>query len=172
MRFIAILMTILVLQSCSTLKVSKLLKKGSVENTEFLEEIPFNYVNDLIFIDVVIKGNSYNFIFDTGAEISVIGEHIKNEVNYKNVTSYAVETSTMTSVNQEFVALEDLTVGSVLFERTGAAIMDISHFDAFFGCRTVDGILGNNLMRKAAWQVDYQNKKIILSDDISKIKNE
>ena len=163
-------MTFLLLQSCSTLKVSKLLKKGSVENTEFLEEIPFSYVNNLIFIDVVINGNSYNFIFDTGAEISVIGEHIKNEVDYKNVTSYAVETSTMTSVNQEFVALEDLTVGSVLFERTGAAIMDISHFDAFFGCRTVDGILGNNLMRKAAWQVDYQNKKIILSDDISKIK--
>ena len=107
MRFIAILMTVLVLQSCSTLKVSKLLKKGSVENTEFLEEIPFSYVNNLIFIDVVINGNSYNFIFDTGAEVSVIGEHIKNEVNYKNVTSYAVETSTMTSVNQEFECFND-----------------------------------------------------------------
>ena len=169
MRFIVILTVCLAFGSCSAIKVSKLRTGGSVTDSSFMEEIPFRYVNDLIFTDVLINGKTYNFLFDTGAELSVIGDHIKSEIDYSSITSAAVETSSMTSKRQEFVELGDLTIGTVSFERTGAVIIDISHFNNYFGCRPIDGILGNNLMRKAAWQIDYENKKIILCDNSSKL---
>ena len=169
MRLTAFLTILLIFQSCSAIKVSKLRTGGSVKESSFMEEIPLRYVNNLIFIDILINGKTYNFLFDTGAELSVIGDHIKNEIDYASITSAAVETSSMTSKRQEFVELGDLTIGKVTFERTGAVIMDISHFNNYFGCRPIDGILGNNLMRKAAWQVDYENKKIMLCDNSAKL---
>lgn len=169
MRLIVVLTVCLVLGSCSAIKVSKLRTGGAVKDASFMEEIPLRYVNDLILIDVLINGKAYNFLFDTGAELSVIGDHIKKEIDYSSITSAVVETSSMTSKRQEFVELGDLIIGNVSFERTGAVIMDISHFNNYFGCQPIDGILGNNLMRKAAWQIDYENKKIVLCDNSSKL---
>jgi hypothetical protein len=160
---------VFIAQSCSAIKVSKLRTGGAVKDASFMEEIPLRYVNDLILIDVFINGKAYNFLFDTGAELSVIGDHVKKEIDYSSITSAAVETSSMTSKRQEFVELGDLIIGTVSFERTGAVIMDISHFNNYFGCQPIDGILGNNLMRKAAWQIDYENRKIVLCDNSSKL---
>lgn len=158
----------LIFHSCSVKNTSKLLKKGSVNNTNYVEEVGFNYSKDLILVDVMIDGKIYNFIFDTGAEITVIGEHIINNFEYKTAFLSNVNAGE-TSQELTFIELPKLSISSVDFENTGAVIADIGHFDEFFGCKSIDGILGNNVMRKATWQIDYQNQKLTIADDIQKI---
>lgn len=158
----------LIFHSCSFSKTTRLLKKGNINKTDYIETIDFNYTKDLIFVEVVIEEKTYNFIFDTGAEVTIIGEHIANDFEYKTAFSSGVN-SGKSSKSLKFIQLPKLSIASIGFENTGAAIADISHFDEFFGCKSVDGILGNNVMRKATWQIDYQNQKMTIADDIQKI---
>lgn len=155
----------LIFHSCSFYKTPQLIKKGEVKNTDYVQEMEFNYSNDLIFIEVVINEKKYNFVFDTGAESSVIGKHIVDEIEYKLVTSAKVNDTD----RLEFIEIPKISIASVDFENTGAIIADIAHFDEFFGCKSIDGIIGNNLMRKAAWQIDYKNQKITIADNAKKL---
>lgn len=155
----------LIFQSCSFYKAPQLIKKGVVKNTDYVQEMAFNYSNDLIFVAVIINEKKYNFVFDTGAETSVIGKHIVDEIEYKSVTSVKVNAAE----RLEFIEIPKITIASVDFENTGAIIADITHFDKTFGCKSIDGIVGNNLMRKAAWQIDYKNQKITIADNIKKL---
>jgi len=158
------------LQSCSSYKAVRLAKQGYVDNKDFITQIPFRYDNDLIFIEVEIDKKHYNFIFDTGAEMSVIGQHITGEIEYKVVTRSKVTSSSNSKQNAEFIELPKISFSNIDFESTGAIIADLSHFDRLIGCEKIDGIIGNNLLRKSIWQIDYKNETIKISDNILNLK--
>ena len=57
---------LLFLSSCSSIKLLKLLKEGSVEQASFKTEIPFEMRLGLIIVPVTINGKTYDFLVDTG----------------------------------------------------------------------------------------------------------
>lgn len=157
------------LHGCHLIKVPKLARQGSVTKSDYLHEVPFDYSKGLILVDVVINGNTYNFVFDTGAELSVIGAHIADAVDHQVVASAKVKATQNRSESKvEFIRIPSITLAAVDFEDTGAIIADLSHMSESFGCRPIDGIIGNNLMRKAAWQIDYTGEKLRVSDSAAK----
>ncbi|RLD53556.1 MAG: hypothetical protein DRJ05_16255 [Bacteroidetes bacterium] len=168
---IAILVFIVaVFNSCSINKVATLAKQGSVTEKVFLKQIPFVYYNDLIFVEVVIDEIPYSFFIDTGAELNVIGKHVISNIDYKVITKANVTSTSKTKQNLEFIELPKIAFSNIVFYNTGAIIADLSHFNKFFGCRQIDGIIGNNLMRKANWQIDYQNNIITITDNAINLK--
>jgi predicted aspartyl protease len=168
-KIIIIIAVGVLLQSCSIYKVSKLAKQGSVSNTVYFTQIPFNYYHDFIFVEVTINDKKYNFFLDTGAEISAIGQHIKDEIDFKVIASSKVSATSKTKRDYEFIQLPKISISNVDFENTGAIIADLSHFEKLVGCVKVDGIIGNNLLRKSVWQIDYKNKKLIITDNFEKL---
>ncbi len=166
----SLLLSMLLFPGCKFYKIPKLLKVGEVSKSEFLETVPMNFVSKIILVDVVIEGKTYNFVLDTGAELSVIGEHIADGLEYKNILSDQVNATTKekSADKLQFVRMPKISIGSIDFEQTGALIADISHFDRVFGCNSIDGIIGNNLMRKAAWQIDYKDEEVSISNDAKK----
>ena len=57
------------------------------------------------------------------------------------------------------------------FLNTGAAVADLKR-SSVIACLDVDGIIGANLMRKAIWQIDYENKLLRVSNTMSSFKIE
>ncbi|MFN6083598.1 MAG: hypothetical protein ACK476_01545, partial [Fluviicola sp.] len=59
------ILVLFLFSSCNTLKLIKVLKKGSVEQKEFKTEIPFEMRLGLVIIPVTINGKTYEFLVDT-----------------------------------------------------------------------------------------------------------
>lgn len=157
------------LQSCALYKIPKLAKQGEVKQTDYVQETSFNYTKDLIFIAVEIKGKTYNFMFDTGAELSIIGQHITGDIDFNVITSSKINATEESTEKLEFIEVPNISIAGVAFENTGAIVTDISHIQESMGCNPIDGIIGNNLIRKASWQIDYKNEKLIFSDHVEKL---
>ena len=148
----------------------QLSKKGYVKQKEYFVEIPFNYVNKHIYIEVVISGKKYNFVFDTGYEVTTIDSNIAKEIQYKIIKEVSLSGSSFADQKVTLVELPNIAIANLDFEETYALLQDLS-FTKKPATQKIDGIIGNNLMRKSKWQIDYVQKVIRISSKIENFKN-
>lgn len=165
--FIVVLLFLLTV-SCTTLKVLKTVTQGKVKQTNYLEEIPFIYYNDIIIVALTIDGANYHFIYDTGNDLTTINGDVVDKIKTtSNNVSNETKDGNNVSTKNKYISINNITIGNINFENTGAQIFDHSIFEQILGCDLkISGILGSNLMRKAKWQIDYTNKTIRFSDKI------
>ena len=148
----------------------QLSKKGYVKQKEYFVEIPFNYVNKHIYIEVVISGKKYNFVFDTGYEVTTIDSEIAKEIQYKIIKEVSLSGSSFADQKVTLVELPNIAIASLDFEETYGLLQDLS-FTKNPATQKIDGIIGNNVMRKSKWQIDYVQKVIRISSKIENFKN-
>ena len=148
----------------------QLSKKGYVKQKEYFVEIPFNYVNKHIYIEVVISGKKYNFVFDTGYEVTTIDSNIAKEIQYKIIKEVSLSGSSFADQKVTLVELPNIAIASLDFEETYGLLQDLS-FTKKPATQKIDGIIGNNVMRKSKWQIDYVQKVIRISNKIDQFKN-
>lgn len=148
----------------------QLSKKGYVKQKEYFVEIPFNYVNKHIYIEVIISGKKYNFVFDTGYEVTTIDSNIAKEIQYKIIKEVSLSGSSFADQKVTLVELPNIAIASLDFEETYGLLQDLS-FTKKPATQKIDGIIGNNVMRKSKWQIDYVQKVIRISNKIENFKN-
>ena len=148
----------------------QLSKKGYVKQKEYFVEIPFNYVNKHIYIEVVISGKKYNFVFDTGYEVTTIDSNIAKEIQYKIIKEVSLSGSSFADQKVALVELPNIAIANLDFEETYGLLQDLS-FTKKPATQKIDGIIGNNVMRKSKWQIDYVQKVIRISSKIENFKN-
>lgn len=148
----------------------RLLKSGKVVEKDYLIEIPANYEKGLLFITVSMEGKDYNFVYDTGANATVIDERIIPFFKHKKKYERFVNDSSKRKRKLEYIEVPSIKIGEIDFQKTGAIIGDLSVINDVLGCSQVDGILGSNLMRKAVWQIDYEQELIRFSDKTHTLK--
>ena len=148
----------------------QLSKKGYVKQKEYFVEIPFNYANKHIYIEVVISGKKYNFVFDSGYEVTTIDSNIAKEIQYKIIKEVSLSGSSFADQKVTLVELPNIAIASLDFEETYGLLQDLS-FTKKPATQKIDGIIGNNLMRKSKWQIDYVQKVIRISSKIENFKN-
>lgn len=153
---------LLFLSSCSSIKLLKLLKKGSVEQTSFKTEIPFEMRLGLIIVPVTINGKTYDFLVDTGAP-NLCSEEVAAELNLKPVVSQKAGDSQGVKEKLDFVVMPDMYLNGICFKETGAAIAHINKSEVL-ACLNADGIIGANLMKEAVWEIDYERQVITISE--------
>ena len=140
----------------------------AVTNITYNSEIPFRYVDGYIFVDIVQNDKTYNFLFDTGAEATLIDKSIIDEFEYKPFSKSTVSGPLITTEDVTTITLSSIYISGVEFVDIGAASLDIKFDDVKF-CNQLDGVIGNTLMKKTKWQIDYEKQIIRLSDDISNL---
>ena len=143
-RIIAFFIIIL-LSSCVTYNYKK---QGFVTKKEYLKEIPFTYENGFIFIPVTIQEKEYNFLLDTGAELNLIAPTISSELNVKHLKKGTVSNGSDSVKKVERVQINSIKIAGIEFQETVSLIWDVSKFGKYIRCKKIDGIIGNNLMRK------------------------
>lgn len=153
------------LNSCTSYKYKK---KGFVAEKNYDVEIPFNYEKGCIFIKIKIQGKSYHFLFDTGAGLNLIDPTVANQLKLKTLKKGNISNSNNSAKRIERVEINKIDIGGIEFQNSTCVVWDISKFSKHIRCEKIDGIIGNNLMRKASWQIDYKNQVIRISDNIEK----
>ena len=150
----------------SSQKIIKLAKNGFVSQVNYTSEFPFRYENKHIFIDVDVNGKTYNFLFDTGFDISAIDLNEFKNNGYKRVLKKKISGSSIEKKIVQFVEIPAIKIAEIDFNEIGAALMDLSFINKNYTCseNPVIGVIGANLLRKANWQIDYKNRIIIFSD--------
>ncbi len=147
---------LLFLSNCATLnrkKVEKFYRKNatSVKKELFREEIGFKLVDNLIILPVKIENETYHFMLDTGRP-TTIEPYLKKKLNLKQViTPFA---------DSNFVSIPKVTVGNIDFLSSLSVVESVDTFH----CTKIDGRLGANFMQSAIWKIDYQRKKITLTN--------
>lgn len=156
------ILILILFSSCNTMKLIKVLKKGSVEQKEFKIEIPFEMRLGLVIIPVTINGKSYEFLVDTGAP-NVCSKELAAELKLKTKVSQNTGDSQGVKEKLDFVVVPEIYLNGICFKETGAAVADLKLSNAV-ACLNVDGFIGSNLMKEVIWEFDYERKVITISD--------
>lgn len=142
--------------------------QGTVTNKGYTSEIPFRYVDGYIFIDIIQNDKTYNFLFDSGAEATLIDKSIIDEFEFKPFSTSTVSGPVITNEDVKTIVLSSIYVSDVEFVDIGAVAVDLKFAKTKF-CSKLDGFIGSTLLKKSKWQIDYDKKVIRLSDDISNL---
>lgn len=160
--------SILLLSSCKSHRISNLFYAGEIQAQDFLEEIPFDLVNGLIVLQVNIQGEKYRMIFDTGAP-NLISKELADELDLSIILKSRVTDSQGNAQALPYSKLDSIKIGNLLFEDFGVIIADWSNVPQLV-CFEIDGLIGANLMRRAYWQVDYEQKVLRVSNELEKFQ--
>ncbi|MCZ4409059.1 pepsin/retropepsin-like aspartic protease family protein [Cryomorphaceae bacterium 1068] len=142
---------------CFGCTANKQLTKGSVEPKEFNAKVSFTTAKSLVLIPCEIEGNTKNFIFDTGAQVTTIQrDSIFGEIiTVRGGSNRTVENGSET--------VASLKIGEVDFINTFATNeneVELSKRIPNYG-----GILGRTVIDKANWLINYPEKTIELSNE-------
>lgn len=165
-----ILYTLLILSSTTfSAQAKRFFKSGEVQLQNPVEKINLRYANDLPFVQVMINGKSYNFLFDTGAP-TVISTAVYAELGLEKKHRSTVKDSQKNKQEQIFTILPEMTVDKAVFKNVGAVVIDFSVSE--LNCYRIDGILGANQMAKLFWKINYSENSLEASKDLAQFNPE
>lgn len=154
-------------QSCSFIRGFKALTAGEAHAVMAPDTIPFAYHHNKIIVKGQVNGRTYDFVLDTGAP-TVIWEEVAQDLKLaKARASVSATDANGTAQQLNFYAAESLKLGKLEVEH-----MNLSSVRALADevkCYANGGIIGGNFMRHYHWQIDYENQRLIVSSDFSRL---
>lgn len=158
--------------SCNSAKNARIATttQGNVLQQDYFETVPFNYYSNLIFLPVEVNGKTYQFLFDTGNDLTVIDDDLLSEINYKsNNVEGDIYDANNSKRTLQHITIKSIKLGAINFQNIGAQVTDLSSLSSILGCVSLDAVIGSNFIRKAKWQIDYMKKEIRFSDNINSL---
>lgn len=161
-----LLLLALALTGCQSQRARRLIADGHVAATGYLRTIPVQRYGKWLIVEVTLEGGSrpYRLLFDTGA-VTVLKPSIAQELGLTTVARRPIGSATGQKRTLPFAVLPRCTVGGITFEDIGAVLLELDSSPELACLNAeIDGILGANMMRLAAWQIDFQASTIAFSD--------
>lgn len=152
-KLLSILLMTVLLTGCST---PKFLKQGHMASKSFYYKTNFSTIKTLIVLPVEINGINRNFLFDTGAEVTLL----QRDTTKGKIEKINGSTNRKTNVGSE--TIQSMKIGTVEFVDTyamNANLIGLKEQVPNFG-----GLIGQPMISKANWLIDYPNKSIEISD--------
>ena len=145
-----------------------------LETKNFQTVIDFEYVNNWIIVKAKVGGSDkeYPFIFDTGAQ-TVIMDSLLKEISITNYDKFGFGNKTGTAkhaFNNEIISLNSLELGNVRFGNIGAITAKNSKW-GMLNCISAYGIIGYNVLQTCVFQIDYEKRQIIITDNDENLSN-
>lgn len=136
--------------------VTKYQKNGTVAPENFSYETKFTTYKGLIVIPSKINNISKNFVFDTGARLSSIQ---RDSIIGPKITVHGAHN---TSIEAGSEIVNSFKIGNVEFIKTYGVnlnMIELKEEIPDFG-----GIIGQPIIEKANWLIDYPNKSLSISN--------
>ncbi|MFC2138967.1 retropepsin-like aspartic protease, partial [Bacteroidota bacterium] len=153
--------------SCSIIKTISIIKSGEIVEEAYLFEIPFEVVHGEIIITVKIQGKYYRFAFDTGA-MNVLSKKISDDLGIEAITEVKSSDAHQNENDISLSKIDNISIGELDYKDQGFAIFDFDELQEI-KCFDIHGIIGANLMRNSIWQIDLQNKKMLVASHIDSL---
>ncbi|WKN45022.1 hypothetical protein [Tunicatimonas pelagia] len=150
------LFSILLLTTVGCFNLTKLQRAGYIQPEDFYYEFPFTTYKSLIIVPVTLSSDTTrNFLFDTGADLVVIQRDTTTGKSMK-ITGASNRT---VKFGREVVP--SFQIGDVDFRSLQAINSNLEGLNdkvPNFG-----GFIGQNVISKANWRIDYPNQTLTLS---------
>lgn len=134
----------------------------SLENMKEVE-IPFQYKNNLIIIEVLFQGLPLRFIFDTGAEHTIISKReITDALRIPYRREFKLIGSDMsTEITAYLISGIQLQISNLLLPNRAMLVLKEDHLrlEEVTGIQ-IHGILGSDVFKRYVVHIDYQKKLI------------
>ncbi|MFK7808686.1 MAG: aspartyl protease family protein [Saprospiraceae bacterium] len=137
----------------------------SAQKGERQVEVPFEYVNNFIIVNVVMnKLLSLKFIFDTGAEYTILNKReIADVMNLEFEREFKVMGSDLSTELTAYLARGNhFKMGQMVAANSDLLVLkeDYFRFEDFAGVQ-VHGIMGANFFKHLILHIDYQRRVLI-----------
>jgi Aspartyl protease len=136
----------------------------------FTHTLPFEYHRGQIIVPVVIAGETYSFMFDTGA-MTVVSSHLKEKLGMKTIFSNKIADGSGQVEEEQMYGIGQVQLGPVVFKDVVGPALDMTKFEKLF-CMKLDGVFGTNIMRTCHWKIDYEAKTLTFSSKRIKPEDE
>ena len=154
---------IALLLSCTALYAQKVrFNKGRSVQKNYYTEVTYKELKSKLIIPVQIEGETYQFLFDTGAP-NLISHPLKNQIKTKELNSVNVKDANDSKRPLEVVEIPMLQIAGVSFKNSPAIVND-HNSNFLFDCLEIDGIIGSNLLRKSIVQIDSRKQQITITN--------
>jgi predicted aspartyl protease len=171
LKKIAAIAIIFLVTACGNWQMSWFSKKPKVTSSDFNTSVNFNFRAGVIIIPVIIKGQEYEFLFDTGASTSIISRDLAKAIGLKKATSSTnITDSNGRKRKIQNASVDSLSIAGITFTNTDVSIIDWPDNSAV-ECLAKDGIIGNNLIKLCNWIVDYKKGTLQFSDSPLTLEN-
>lgn len=159
---IFIITFLLLLGSCST-KTIRVLSYAEVKEVSNRQTINYKSPIGFIILPIRIDNNTYHFLFDTGAQTTLISEELALKTGVKSIGNINIEDSQNKHKKLKVGVVENFYIGDISYSNIGVIINDFNE-NKSFSCMGIDGILGMNVIKLNNWNIDYDNQIITLYD--------
>lgn len=150
------LIVLLVLLSTIGCTVSRLQKAGTVTPDVFTSSFSFDTHKGVIGVDVEINGEKKRFLFDTGADFTLV----QQDSIVGRTAKYAGASKRKMELGRAWI--DSLNIGEITFENTYALVGDMVGLKEQIP--NFGGIIGQSIINKANWLIDYPNRQIQVSN--------
>lgn len=133
----------------------------------FIDTIPINVENDLVFLNVEVGGKPRKFLFDTGSPFS-----ISNDI-LAETHSTILDTVNLVDINQEksksfVIKTPIIKIGNIEIEDAIGAGTDVFKH-GLLKCFEIEGVLGSNVLQNCVVTIDAKNKIMVISSSAPSI---
>ena len=155
-RIQALLLTIAIIWGLTACSTTRLQREGTVETEANHCKLQFSTIKTLIILPIEIDGVTKNFLFDTGAEVTVL----QKDTIVGKTTSVTGATNRSMALGHETIS--SLKIGGIKFRNTHAMsgnLVGLKEQIPNFG-----GIIGQPIISKTNWLINYTDSTIELSN--------
>lgn len=146
--------------------IRKLVNDVGIEKKDFYYEIPFEYTGEII-----IKGGvgveTYDFLFDTGG-YTMIDAAVLQRNNFTVLVKQLLSSTNGLGKETDIVNTGIFTIGDLVFNNVKAYCIELDNSPKL-QCMVDGGIIGSAIIQNYIWQIDYPNRKIIVTDNIERL---
>lgn len=162
-----LIVCVITLNACS-IKAFHILSSADIE-----KNVPFqttDYASPLGFIilPIEIEGNTYQFLFDTGAQTTIISENLASKLEIKPKGSINTVDSQKNKKKLTVTLVDTMALNEIVYANVGVLVSDFKE-NTFFSCLEIDGILGMNVIKLNNWEINYEDRKMTLYDTKNKV---
>ena len=148
-----LILTLIIFTGCSTQKLST---KGKVNSNNFYTKVLFTNHKGVIGLNVEINGEIKKFLFDTGADLSLVQQKKISGRRYNISGASGRKMKLGTDI------VSSMKIDKIEFSDTYAFngdLVGLKEQVSNFG-----GIIGQPIIRKANWLINYPKKELELSN--------
>ncbi len=164
--FLIFLLIIILINACQNTETDKALNYLSdkvVLSLTDSTEIPFQYCEGMMMIEVEIDQKLAKFVLDPHRTTHLFSLDFIKKANLQ---------TTKISAKFNIGHTEQIKIGKAIFKEVGVLIpQKIEEQILLSTCFSVVGVIGSNVMQMGAWQIDYQNQKITIKPNLPKQEN-
>jgi hypothetical protein len=121
--------------------------------------IPFDLVNDHVFVRAQVNGVPASLIVDTGSSLSTLGESFAARAGITPIEGFATAAGAAT-VPVRLSRLRSLALGDLSLGDAMVALIPVDPVSRAEG-RSVDGSLGVDLFARHAVEIDYRSRTLL-----------